>query len=77
MVGEQMDGYAVARGNATPAVRKLVASVNNKRRKIYSKEAREKKVPSAQVGILFASKIAAKAPKGTWIQSQSGAWRRK
>ncbi len=77
MVGERFDGYAVARGTATPAVRKLVASVNSKRGKIYARRAREQKVSRAIVGKTFASKIAAKAPKGTWILPQSVARKRK
>ncbi len=77
MVGERFDGYAVARGTATPAVRKLVASVNSQRRKIYAQRARQQKVSRAIVGKTFANKIASKAPKGTWILPQSGAWKRK
>ena len=77
MIGEQMDGFAVARGNATSAARALVATVNGKRRQIYAAQARKQKVPASQVGKVFAGKIAAKAPKGTWIQSSSGAWARK
>lgn len=77
MVGERFDGYAVARDNATPAVRSLVASVNSQRGKIYAKRATEQKIPTAEVGKLYASQIVAKAPKGTWFLSSSGAWRRK
>jgi uncharacterized protein YdbL (DUF1318 family) len=77
MVGEQSDGYAVARGSATPAVRKLVTRVNGQRRKIYAKRAREQNISVANVGRFYAAQIAAKAPKGTWIQSSSGAWKRK
>jgi len=77
MVGEKFDGYAVVRGNASPAVRQLVASVNNQRAKIYAQRAREKKIPLDQVGKLYASQITAKAPKGTWFLSQSGGWTRK
>ncbi len=77
MIGERFDGYAVARGAATPAVRKLVASVNSQRGKIYAKRAREQKISADKVGRLYAGQIAAKAPKGTWILPQSGAWKRK
>jgi uncharacterized protein YdbL (DUF1318 family) len=77
MIGERYDGYAVARGTATPAMRNLVASVNSQRRKIYAQRAREQKISADKVGKLYAVKIVAKAPKGTWIQSQSGAWKRK
>ena len=77
LVGEKFDGYAAVRGSATPAVRKLVANVNSQRRKIYAKRAREQKISSALVGKTYAGKIVAKAPKGTWILLQSGAWKRK
>ena len=77
MIGEQSDGYAAARGSATSSVRKLITSVNSQRRKIYAKRAGEQKVPIGQVGKTYAGQIAAKAPKGTWLQSQSGAWKRK
>jgi hypothetical protein len=77
MIGEQADGYAVARGNVTPAVRQLVSKVNSERAAIYARRAREQKVPAAAVGQTYAAQIAAKAPKGTWIQSRSGAWSRK
>ena len=70
-------GYAVARATATGAVRKLVANANKKRGQIYAKRAREQKISRAQVGKLYASQIAAKAPKGTWFLQQSGAWKRK
>jgi len=77
MVGELSDGYAVARNNATAAARKLVNRVNNQRRKIYTKRGREQRISPAQVGKLYASKIMAKVPKGTWIQVRSGGWKRK
>jgi uncharacterized protein YdbL (DUF1318 family) len=77
MVGERFDGYAVARKTATPAVRKLVDSVNKQRGQIYAERAREQKISRDQVGKLYASQIVAKVPKGTWILLQSGAWKRK
>ena len=45
--------------------------------KIYAKRAREQKISANKVGRLYAGQIAAKAPKGTWILPQSGAWKRK
>ena len=77
MVGERYDGYAVARPSATPAVRSMVASVNSQRSQIYAKRAREQKISPSQVGRLYAAQILAKAPSGTWFQSESGAWTRK
>lgn len=77
MVGERYDGYAVARPSATAAVRSMVASVNSKRSQIYAQRARQQNISPSQVGRLYAGQIFAKAPKGTWFLSQSGAWTRK
>ena len=55
----------------------MIAGVNSQRGKIYAKRAREQKIPPAEVGKLYAGQIVAKAPKGTWILLQSGAWKRK
>ena len=77
MVGEQSDGYAVARSSATPAVRSLVNKINRERGQIYAKRAREQRVSAGQVSKFYAGRIAAKAPGGTWIMSPSGGWRRK
>ena len=77
MVGEQSDGYAVARSSATPAVRSLVNKINQERGQIYARRAREQGVSSDQVGKFYAGRIAGKAPAGTWIMSPSGGWSRK
>jgi len=77
MLGERYDGYAVARDNATPAVRQLVNQVNRQRAAIYAKRAAEQKTSPTEVGKLYAGKIVAQAPRGTWILHASGAWTRK
>jgi uncharacterized protein YdbL (DUF1318 family) len=77
MLGERFDGYAVARDNATPAVRQMVDSINSQRASIYAKRAAEQKTSPAEVGKLYASQIVGQAPKGTWFLSQSGSWTRK
>jgi uncharacterized protein YdbL (DUF1318 family) len=77
MVGERYDGFAEARASASSAAKKLVNKVNSQRRKIYAKQAREKKVSAAEVGKLFARRIVAKVPKGTWILPKPGSWKRK
>lgn len=76
-VGEGADGFAVIRGNASPQTRTLVDKVNSQRRRIYADRARQQGISAAQVGAVYAGRIAAQAPKGTWIQSSSGAWSRK
>jgi len=77
MLGERFDGFAVARDNATPAVRQMVDSVNSQRRKIYAQRAAELKSSPAEVGKFYAGQIVAQAPSGTWFLQESGGWTRK
>lgn len=73
-VGEAFDGFARAR-NAS--AKDFVASVNAQRRKIYVKRSKAQKVSVDQVGRVYASQIAKKAPKGTWFLSENGKWAKK
>ena len=73
-VGEAYDGYARARD---ASVKSTVQTVNAKRRAIYAKRAAEQGLTAEQVGVVYAGKIIAKAPKGTWILDQNGTWRQK
>lgn len=78
IVGERYDGLLVIRQpNAPAAVRAMVENVNEQRRDIYAKRAAEQDVPPAQVGRLYASQIAAKAPNGTWFLLENGQWKQK
>ena len=73
-VGEQNDGFAVARGTVPPDVAKLVAEVNEERRAVYAKRAAEQKVPAEAIGKIYAAEIIKSAPPGTWYQDGSGKW---
>jgi len=73
-VGEAFDGYARARDGS---VQGTVNTVNAKRQAIYSKRAGEQGISAAQVGRVYASQIIAKAPRGTWILTESGNWQQK
>jgi len=73
-VGEAFDGYTRARDGS---VQGTVNSVNAKRQAIYSKRAGEQGISAAQVGRVYASQIIAKAPRGTWILTESGNWQQK
>lgn len=75
-VGERYDGFAVVRQN-NAAARKVVANANAQRRKIYAQRAKSQGVSPAQVGRVYAKQIMQRAPKGTWFQTERGAWRRK
>jgi uncharacterized protein YdbL (DUF1318 family) len=72
-VGERYDGYAVVRAQgADPSIAALVESVNAKRRSIYEERAKKQGVPAQEVGKVYAQEIAAKAPRGTWLQGEDG-----
>jgi uncharacterized protein YdbL (DUF1318 family) len=73
-VGEAYDGYARARDSS---VQGTVDGVNAKRRAIYTKRASEQGISAAQVGSVYANKIIAQSPNGTWILEQNGSWRQK
>lgn len=73
-VGEAFDGYARARDNNVKAA---VDAINAKRRSIYTSRANEQGISADQVGKVYADKIKAKAPSGTWLMSPNGSWRQK
>jgi len=73
-VGEGYDGYARARASSVEA---LVKDVNAKRRAIYSERAKQQGVTADQVGIVYAQKIIAKCPSGTWLLMKDGSWKQK
>ncbi|MEM7173079.1 MAG: DUF1318 domain-containing protein, partial [Pseudomonadota bacterium] len=50
-LGEGFDGFAVAREDSAAAA---VARINEKRRKIYQKQANKEDVPISAVGTIFA-----------------------
>lgn len=75
MIGENNQGYLELKGPATQADQ--VAAENNDRRAVYAAIARQQKTTLQQVGILRARQIAEIAAPGTWIQDQTGTWRKK
>jgi len=70
-VGESYDGYVVDRDGKNAA---LVTSINNKRRAIYEKKAKNQGVAVEAVGQVYAQQILKKAPKGTWFLNQQKQW---
>ena len=76
-VGERFDGYAVARGAATPDILALVDKVNAERRAVYSQRAASENVPIEAIGKIYAAEIIKSAPAGTWFLSESGRWTQK
>jgi len=73
-LGEAYDGFTRARAASAES---YSASVNEKRRKIYIKRAKSQGASTEQVGKVYATQIASKAPKGTWFLSESGKWSQK
>ena len=76
-VGERFDGFAVARGTASPATTALVAQVNAERRALYAQRAAGDKVSAEAVGKIYALEILKAAPVKTWFLSESGQWTQK
>ena len=72
-VGEGYDGFLHLRKESNGA-RALVNTVNNKRRDVYNKRAREQGVSADQVGRVYSRKIMEKAPPGTWFKKENGEW---
>ena len=75
VIAERYDGYVEIRDQSAPGeARALVADVNAKRRALYTKRADESNVPVAEVGKVFANKIAGAAPSGTYFRQPSGGY---
>jgi uncharacterized protein YdbL (DUF1318 family) len=77
IAGERYDGFAVARGSASPEVAALVAQVNAERRAVYAQRAQSDKVSIDAVGRIYALEIMKSAPPKTWFLSESGQWSQK
>lgn len=79
VIAERYDGYLELRGAGAPAgAVNLVRDVNEQRREIYEKRAKEENVPVEAVGKLFAKKLAEQgAPAGTYFKMPDGTYQRK
>lgn len=73
-VGEAFDGFARARD---ANVKGTVSGINAKRRSIYNERAQQQGTSPDQVGIIYADKIIAKSPSGTWLLMKDGSWHQK
>lgn len=77
-VGERFDGYVVIRDKEpSTELKQAVDEINQKRKAIYEKRAAEEGVPVEQVGRVYASKIVAEAPAGTWFLGEDEVWKQK
>lgn len=78
VVGERIDGYlGIVGGNADPALVRKVNEINNKRRALYDKLARDTGTTTQQVARLTGEKQIAKAAGGEYIMGQNGVWTKK
>ena len=78
VIAERYDGYVEIRASSAPGdARALVADVNAKRRALYTQRAGESNVPVAEVGKVFANKIAGSAPSGTYFRQPGGGYVRR
>ena len=77
VVGERFDGYLGLAGNPTAVVRSQVASINIRRRSLYSNLAVRRGVSPAEVGITAGCQLLARVGVGQAYLLADGAWRRR
>ncbi len=83
LVGEDSTGYVAAVSpNPTQTVRALVTEVNDKRRAVYERVAKQTStasdpVTADDVARIGAPKLFDKAPPGTYLRLQGQAWQKK
>ncbi len=76
LVGEQLDGYiGFVKPDVSEDVRAAVNEINIKRKSIYTKAARAKKVSVSIIAGLTGEKLTAKAKPGEMIKLGDGLWR--
>ena len=76
-VGERIDGYLGVVGTADPAITRKVNEVNNRRRALYDRLARETGTTPAQVARVTGEKQIAKLRSGQYYMDASGSWKKK
>jgi uncharacterized protein YdbL (DUF1318 family) len=76
-VGERYDGYIGVASPVSSAVRSQVASINIKRRSLYSNLAAQRGVSPSDVGITAGCQLLARITVGEAYLLADGAWRRR
>jgi uncharacterized protein len=76
-VGERYDGYIGVAAPVTAAVRSQVATINIRRRSLYSNLAVAKGVSPQDVGITAGCQLLARVGIGEAYMLNDGAWRRR
>lgn len=76
-VGERYDGYVGIAAPVSAAVRSQVATINIKRRSLYSSLAARKRASPQDVGITAGCHLLARVAAGQSYMLSDGAWRRR
>jgi uncharacterized protein YdbL (DUF1318 family) len=77
LVGERYDGYLGVAAPVSPAVRSQVATINIRRRSLYSNLAASKGVSPLDVGITAGCQLLARVAVGEAYLWNDGVWRRR
>ena len=76
-VGERYEGYLGISGAASAAVRSQVATINIRRRSLYSNLAASKGVSPQDVGVAAGCQLLARVSVGETYMGPDGQWRRR
>jgi hypothetical protein len=76
-VGERYDGYLAVSPSAPAALRSQVATINIRRRSIYSNFATSRRVSPQEVGITAGCQLLARLGVGEAYMLSDGVWRRR
>lgn len=77
IVGERFDGYIGIAGQASPALRSQVSTINIRRRALYSNLAASRGVSPEEVGVTAGCQLLARVQVGEMLMLVDGAWRRR
>jgi len=78
LIGERSNGYlGIVTSNASTDVRKLVDTINNKRRSAYANRASSADVEQSVFEIRMGQRLQARTPAGQFIQLPNGNWQKK
>jgi uncharacterized protein YdbL (DUF1318 family) len=76
-VGERYDGYLGVAAPVSPAVRSQLATINIRRRSLYSNLAASKGVSPQDVGVTAGCQLLARVAPGEAYLLNDGVWRRR
>lgn len=76
--GERPDGYlGIVKSGAPGNIRRVVNSINSKRRVEYQKIAKKNKTSLQAVEVIFGSKLIKRARPGEYVMNAAGKWIKK